>query len=110
MTLADERCQPVQRDQPPLGPAQASELLSDIPGWSLHETALQREFAFRGFPEAMAFANRVAGLAQAQDHHPEITISYDKVRLVLITHRIHGLSRNDFILAAKISQLDSGAS
>jgi 4a-hydroxytetrahydrobiopterin dehydratase len=109
MRLADEQCRPVQRDESPFGPAQASELMNDIPGWSLREMTLQREFAFPGFPEAMAFANRVADLAQAQDHHPEITISYDKVRLALVTHRIHGLSRNDFILAAKISQFDSGA-
>lgn len=110
MKLADEQCQPVQRDQAPLGPVQASQLMNDIPGWSLREMALEREFVFSGFPEAMAFANRIADLAQAQDHHPDITISYDKVRLALVTHRIHGLSRNDFILAAKINRLHSGAS
>lgn len=110
MKLADEQCQPVQRDQSPFGQAQASALMNDIPGWSLREMTLQREFAFPGFPEAMAFVNRIADLAQAQDHHPDITISYDKVRLVLVTHRIHGLSRNDFILAARITRLHSSAS
>ncbi|HQT94292.1 MAG: 4a-hydroxytetrahydrobiopterin dehydratase [Acidobacteria bacterium 21-70-11] len=110
MKLADEQCQPVPRDQAPLGSVQVSELMNNIPGWSLREMTLQREFAFPGFPEAMAFANRIADLAQAQDHHPDITISYDKVRLVLVTHRIHGLSRNDFILAAKINRLHSDAS
>ena len=110
MKLADEQCQPVQRDQSPFGAAQASELLKETTGWSLHEMTLERDFACRGFPEAMAFVNRIADLAQAQDHHPDITVSYDKVRLVLVTHRIHGLSRNDFILAAKINRLHSDVS
>ena len=110
MKLADEQCRPVQREQAPLGPVQVSELMNNIPGWSLREMALEREVAFPGFPEAMAFVNRIADLAQAQDHHPDITVSYDKVQLVLVTHRIHGLSRNDFILAAKINRLHSDAS
>ena len=109
MSLANETCQPVRRGQAPLGNAEASKLIKEIPGWSRRKGALQREFGFPGFPQAMAFANRVAKLAQAQDHHPDITISYDKVRLVLVTHRIHGLSRNDFILAAKISRLHPAA-
>ncbi len=109
MSLASETCQPVRRGQSPLGNVEASKLIKEIQGWSRRKGALQREFDFPGFPQAMAFANRVAKLAQAQDHHPDITISYDKVRLVLVTHRIHGLSRNDFILAAKISRLHPAA-
>ena len=53
----------------------------------------------------MAFANKVAGIAQQEDHHPDILISYNKVRLILSTHKISGLSRNDFIVAAKIDRL-----
>lgn len=53
----------------------------------------------------MAFVNRVAAVAEEQRHHPDIRISYNKVRLTLSTHKIGGLSRNDFILAAKIDRL-----
>lgn len=66
---------------------------------------LIREFICKDFREAMTLVNRVADLAEAEQHHPDIEISYNKVRLKLSTHSIGGLSRNDFILAAKIDRI-----
>lgn len=65
----------------------------------------QREFRFKDFGKAMEFVNEVAEVAEEQDHHPDICVFYNKVNLTLSTHKIGGLSRNDFILAAKIDEL-----
>ncbi len=78
-------------------------LLVQAPGWSLAGRELKREFKLKDFRQAMEFVNRIAAIANEQDHHPDITISYNKVALVLTTHKIGGLSLNDFILAARIS-------
>ncbi len=74
-----------------------------MPGWTLVNSTITREFKFKNFIEAMQFVNKVADLANSEDHHPDIHISYSKVRLELSTHAIGGLSMNDFIVAAKIN-------
>ena len=66
---------------------------------------IERQFRFKDFREAIAFVNKVADLAESEGHHPDIFISWNKVRLTLTTHKIGGLSRNDFVLAAKIDEL-----
>jgi 4a-hydroxytetrahydrobiopterin dehydratase len=105
--LADKKCVPCRGGIPPLTEAEARELLSRTPGWSLAEngTRLQRLFEFRDFVEAMKFVNRVAEVAEQEGHHPDIAIHWNKVDLVLWTHKIGGLHENDFILAAKIHRL-----
>ena len=67
---------------------------------------IEREFTFSGFPAAIAFVNKVAEIAEQEDHHPDIHINYDTVRITLSTHSAHGLSKKDFALAAKIDALD----
>jgi len=64
-----------------------------------------REWTHQNFREAMAFVHRVAELAEAEGHHPGISVAWNKVKLDLTTHAIGGLSENDFILAAKIDAL-----
>ena len=76
-----------------------------MPSWTLVDSTLEEEFHFKDFDEAMGFVERVAEIAQEEDHHPDIEVSYNKVRLDLSTHKIGGLSRNDFIVAAKIERL-----
>lgn len=66
---------------------------------------ISRTWKLQGFTEAMNFVNAVAALAEAENHHPDIEINYSKVTLTLWTHKIGGLSENDFILAAKIDVL-----
>jgi 4a-hydroxytetrahydrobiopterin dehydratase len=75
--------------------------------WVLVDDAhlLAREFHFKDFKEAMAFTNKVADIAEAEGHHPDLSISWGSVGVELTTHAIGGLSENDFILAAKIDEL-----
>ena len=76
--------------------------LDRLPGWERHANSIRRTFAFKDFAEAMAFVNRVAELAEAQDHHPDIDIRYSRVTLSLSTHDAGGLTDRDFTLATKI--------
>jgi 4a-hydroxytetrahydrobiopterin dehydratase len=104
MALIDEHCRPIPAGTPPLTAAEAATLAAQVPEWSVG-MALLRGWTFPDFAAAMAFANQVADLAQAEDHHPDLCISYGKITVALATHKIGGLSRNDFILAAKIDAL-----
>jgi len=105
MALADLHCEAIPAGVPPLPNEEATRLSGEIPLWSLRDATLTREWTFKDFPHAMEFVDRVAGIAQQENHHPDIYISYNKVRLELSTHKIGGLSMNDFILAAKIDRL-----
>ena len=84
---------------------EAEEMALQVPGWELEENRLIRRFRFKDFREAMVFVNRVADLAESEGHHPDIYISWNRVRLELTTHAIKGLSENDFIIASKVSDL-----
>lgn len=86
-----------------LSSAQIEEGLLQLPGWEMKEAAITKLYKFSGFPEAIAFVNRVAGLAEAADHHPDILILYNKVRLTLSTHSAGGLTEKDLRLAAQIN-------
>jgi 4a-hydroxytetrahydrobiopterin dehydratase len=105
MDLAEEKSQPVEKGARPLPRQETEALARQVPGWSLVDGKLEQEFHFEDFEEAMGFVERVARIAREEDHHPDIEISYNKVRLDLSTHSIGGLSRNDFIVAAKIERL-----
>ncbi len=100
----DEKTRRLQ-DTAALPADKVTELLQDLPGWSLIDKAIEREFRFDNFTEAMEFVNRVASLSEAEAHHPDIYISYNKVRLTLTTHKVNALSCKDFILATKIDRL-----
>jgi 4a-hydroxytetrahydrobiopterin dehydratase len=105
MALAEERGRRIEKGTPPLSRREAHELAREVPSWKLVDSRLEEEFHFKDFGETMQFVNRVAQVAQEEDHHPDIEISYNKVHLILSTHSIGGLSRNDFIVAAKIDRL-----
>ena len=105
MTLSEEKCVPCRKGGPPLPAEQARDLARDVPRWALFEKRLERQFNFKDFRASMAFVNRVADAANEQDHHPDIEISYSRVKVVLSTHAVGGLSRNDFVMAAKIDRL-----
>ena len=106
-SLLSRHCVPCRGGVEPLSEAAASSLLEATPEWSLAEgaTRLVRRFEFEDFVRAMEFVNRVADLAEAEGHHPDISIHWSKVELVLWTHKIGGLHENDFVLAAKIDRL-----
>jgi 4a-hydroxytetrahydrobiopterin dehydratase len=105
MNLAEQTCTPIKTGATPLSLKEAEALLLQIPAWKLGEKAIEREFHFKDFHQSMNFAINVAEIANGQDHHPDIFISYNRVRLTLSTHKIGGLSLNDFIVAAKIDLL-----
>jgi 4a-hydroxytetrahydrobiopterin dehydratase len=102
MKLTEQKSKPIIKGARPLLQAEVGELMREIPEWSLSERTIVREFRFTDFREAMEFVNRVAAIANDEDHHPDLFISYNKVRATLSTHKIQGLSMNDFIVAAKI--------
>jgi 4a-hydroxytetrahydrobiopterin dehydratase len=105
--LASKACVPCRGGIPQLEQAAALELLNQTPLWKLEAggTRLVRAFEFADFLGAMRFVNGVAQIAEAEGHHPDIAIHWNKVDLVLWTHKIGGLHENDFILAAKIDRL-----
>jgi 4a-hydroxytetrahydrobiopterin dehydratase len=90
-------------------PEEADRLARNVPAWTRGRKEISREFRFKGFPEAVAFVNRVADLAQAEDHHPDICVYYNRVVLTLSTHKVGGLSIHDFRLAVRIDGAAEGA-
>jgi len=106
--LAAKKCVPCTSDTPRLGPAEIQQLLPQAPGWKVVSDKLERRFEFPDFRKAMTFVNRMADVANAEDHHPDFAVHYNKVDVSVWTHAIGGLSENDFILAAKIDQVEKG--
>ena len=105
MILVEAKCEPCATGTQPMSADEAARFARDVPGWTLRADRIERQFEFHDFREAMAFVEQVAGLAEEEGHHPDFFISYRKVVLTLSTHKIGGLSRNDFIMAAKIDDL-----
>ena len=84
----------------PLDQAQIDLALATVPGWQIERGQLIRQFKFADFIKAIAFVDRIAVLAEAAGHHPDIDIRYDRVLLTLMTHDANGITRKDFSLAA----------
>ncbi|MDP2720666.1 MAG: 4a-hydroxytetrahydrobiopterin dehydratase [bacterium] len=110
MGLADKKCVPCEdASTPKLSPEEAEKLNKEIESWSLEEKnehlQISKEFKFKDFKEALGFVNKIGTIAEEQDHHPNLYIIYNKVKVVLYTHVIAGLHENDFIVAAKIDDL-----
>lgn len=107
MTLLEKKCVPCEGGVLPLSIQKAQELMKEIDGWTLSSDAkeVKKEWKFKNFAEALAFANKVGAIAEAENHHPEIEIAWGKVEVELSTHSIGGLSENDFIVAAKIDAI-----
>jgi len=105
--LASRQCEPCRGGIPPLSEDEARKLAQETPNWTVTEDGkrLVRTVELEDFKAAMEFVNRVADVAEREGHHPDIAIHWNKVALVLWTHKIGGLHENDFILAAKIDRL-----
>ncbi len=102
--LLEKNCSPIDKGTSPLDEAAWTPLLDQLgDGWAVSEGRLQRDFVFPAFETGLDFVNQMGGLAQQQGHHPELDIDRRNVRVTLRTHDIDGLSENDFILAAKIT-------
>jgi 4a-hydroxytetrahydrobiopterin dehydratase len=70
--------------------------LAELPGWTLDQAAIRRQFTFASFPDAIAFVTRLSFDAQAADHHPDILINYKRVTLTYSTHSEGGVTAKDF--------------
>lgn len=106
MSLTEKKCMPCEGGIPPLEDPKIQEYLKEVTNWSIKEGKLHRDFKFKNFKEAIDFINKIADLAEKENHHPDFTLhSWNKVSVTLYTHVIKGLSENDFILAAKINFL-----
>jgi 4a-hydroxytetrahydrobiopterin dehydratase len=107
--LGNEKCTACRRDSPRVTEAEVLELKPQIPDWILLEREgierLERVYPFANFAEALAFTNRVGALAGEEGHHPAILTEWGRVTVTLWTHKIRGLHRNDFIMAAKVDSL-----
>ena len=105
--LADKRCVPCTQGAEPLKGEELEEKKKELdPDWRVvDEHHLEREYQFEDFRQALEFVNEVGELAELENHHPDICLSYGKVVLQLWTHKIRGLHDNDFVLAAKIDAL-----
>ena len=107
--LTKEKCTACRRDSPRVTEAEMLELKPQIPEWTLLEREgierLERVYRFANFAEALGFTNRVGALAEEESHHPAILTEWGRVTVTLWTHKIRGLHRNDFIMAAKVDSL-----
>ena len=105
--LSKKHCVPCQGGVSPL----KGELLTQLQhqlggGWRVvNEHHLEKEFVFKDFIEALAFTNKIGEIAEQEGHHPDITLTYGKVKIQLWTHTINGLLESDFILAAKFDNI-----
>lgn len=107
--LARERCVELPAGTPPLT-AEEVRLLAGVVAreWQVSAGEIRREFAFKTFNAAFGLATRIALLAESQNHHPELEVAWGRLVVRLATHSVGGLSRNDFIMAARIDRLDTG--
>jgi 4a-hydroxytetrahydrobiopterin dehydratase len=112
MSLADQKCVPCRGGVPPLDRSRIDEMLGQLDKeWRLNaEGHLERIYRFDDFMPAMAFANRLAEIAEEEGHHPDLHISWGKCRVEVWTHKIHGLTESDFYLAAKADRTFQSAS
>ena len=99
------KCVACRGDEPTVTEAERAEYQPFLPNWKIVETAgvrrLERMFVFKDYAQALAFTNKVGELAEAEGHHPAILTEWGRVTVTWWTHKINGLHRNDFIMAAK---------
>lgn len=107
--LAGKKCVPCEGGVPPFDTDKIDKYKKEISSeWTvLDGKKLERKFKFKDFKEAMEFVNKIADIAEEEQHHPDIKIFYNLVTITLWTHAIGGLSENDFILSAKIDAISS---
>lgn len=107
MDLTKKKCQSCEGGGAPIKGKDAAEFLKQLDkSWKIvNDHQLEREFKFPDFKSALDFTNKVGAIAESENHHPDITLGWGKVKITLFTHAVDGLSDNDFILAAKIDKI-----
>ena len=107
--LAEKQCVPCRGGVPPLKGEAIANLLAQLgAAWKvIDEHHLEREYRFPNFREGLDFTVRVGEMAEAQGHHPDITLAWGIVKLTVWTHKINGLTESDFVFAAKAESLNN---
>lgn len=105
--LSKKNCVPCKGGVPPLKGEPLVQLHRQLDkGWKIiDEHHLEKDYLFKNFREALDFTNKIGEIAEQEGHHPDIILSYGKVKIQLWTHKISGLSESDFILAAKYDNI-----
>ncbi|MCJ7429004.1 MAG: 4a-hydroxytetrahydrobiopterin dehydratase [Candidatus Nanohaloarchaeota archaeon QJJ-5] len=105
--LANQQCVPCQGGVPPMQPEEIEELITDLhDDWdAVNDHHLKRSFDLADFEEALALTNDIGEIAEAEGHHPNIELTWGEVTVTIYTHKIDGLHKADFVLAAKIDEL-----
>ena len=107
--LINKKCEACRIDAPKVTDEEIPSLMSQIPLWDIIEEnnikKLTCLFKFSDYEQSLVFTNKVATLADEEDHHPQITLEWGKVKVIWWSHKINGLHQNDFICAAKTDRL-----
>ena len=106
--LASSSCEACRIDAPLVSDDEASLLIKEIEGWDLINDGikkLKKEFSFLNYSDSVDFSNKVADMANKEDHHPQIILEWGKVTVIWWSHKIKGLHKNDFICAAKTNKI-----
>lgn len=103
--LTNKQCKPCEGGTLPLSQDEINVLIKQLDGWVQYDRLIGKTFEFKNYYQTMAFVNAVAWLSHREDHHPDLTVSYNKCHVEYTTHAIHGMSENDFICAAKVDAL-----
>jgi 4a-hydroxytetrahydrobiopterin dehydratase len=107
--LVKQHCEACRVGAPQVTAQARIEMLEQLPGWLVEIREgipqLEKTYSFKDYQQSMEFTNRVAELAESEDHHPALLTEWGKVRVTWWTHAIGGLHRNDFICAAKTDLL-----
>lgn len=112
--LAERRCVKCAPGTPPIAATDVPPLLAQLPGWSIGERdghqVLTRRYDFKGFMPGVDLVNRIAAIAEAEGHHPDLELAWGHLMVTLWTHAAGGLTENDFIVAAKLDHGQSSKS
>jgi 4a-hydroxytetrahydrobiopterin dehydratase len=107
--LEEKNCVPCRGGVPPLSPEQVAPLAREVEDWEvINNHHLHRLFKLPDFQTALDFVNRIGDIAEREDHHPDIELKWGEVGVTIWTHKVDGLTENDFILAAKIDKAVEG--
>ncbi len=109
--LADQKCESCDTATKALDTKESAELLRELGNdWQVVDGHhLEKQFKFKDFRQALDFTNRIGAVAESIGHHPDIYLTWGKVRLNIFTHKVNGLTKDDFILAAKFENVSHPA-
>lgn len=103
--LIRQKCKPCEGGVDPIPETQVQLMLQGLDGWMASKNGIKKIYEFSNHYQTLAFINAVAWISHREDHHPDLTVGYNKCEIEYMTHAINGLSENDFICAAKVDHL-----